>query len=79
MKPRDEGTVMEEQEQEQCAICLNEFEDFNNDATLLNCGCQQLYHNACIWEWLWEKRNFTCPICRFNFARATKKFAKDPR
>lgn len=34
--------VVEEQEQQQCAVCLNEFEDFDNDATLLNCGCQQL-------------------------------------
>lgn len=49
--------------------------------TMLLCwivGVSNFYHNACIWEWLWEKRYFTCPICRFNFATATKNFVRDP-
>ncbi|ESR43253.1 hypothetical protein CICLE_v10013353mg [Citrus x clementina] len=68
----------EEEEEEECAICLKKFENIDNEATSLNCPCQFLYHHECIWRWLRELRNYSCPVCRKNFAHGTEHFARSP-
>ncbi|KAK9196668.1 hypothetical protein WN943_004798 [Citrus x changshan-huyou] len=65
-------------EDEECVICLKKFENIDNEATLLNCQCQFLYHHDCIWRWLRELKNYSSPICRTNFARGTQHFAQTP-
>ena len=53
-----------------CAICLCEFE---NEKKTLRCGHQ--FHESCILEWL--SRSSTCPHCRKNVGRATRRWADE--
>ncbi|KAI4385105.1 hypothetical protein MLD38_003166 [Melastoma candidum] len=45
---------------EECVICLAEFEDGEVCQVLAN--CQHVYHRECIYEWM--SRSSCCPICR---------------
>jgi len=53
----------QETEQDQCMICLADFED-GEDCRRLPCG--HLYHMSCIDEWL--HRCTDCPLCKDNVA-----------
>ena len=61
--PDVEAPVPVEEDESDCAICL---EDFSGDATKINIGvltsCGHYYHFECLWEWL--RMQLSCPICR---------------
>lgn len=45
--------------EEQCSICLDEFIE---NETLFQLNCQHYYHEKCLKGWLKNNRN--CPMCR---------------
>ncbi|XP_028754100.1 uncharacterized protein LOC114749070 [Neltuma alba] len=47
----------------QCSICLESFDDDDEDVSAL--PCHHFFHNDCIAKWL--KTGHTCPLCRFQF------------
>jgi len=51
-----------------CAICMC---DFGSEKKTLRCGHQ--FHEGCILEWL--SRSSTCPHCRLDVGRATRRWA----
>lgn len=61
----------EEEEQETCRICLDEFE--NNQRKILECG--HSYHEHCLNEW--RRENNTCPICRSEIKIRTSRYLYD--
>lgn len=53
-------------QESQCAICWNEFND-NETVTPLHCDERHLYHTLCIESWI-KKGNNSCPLCRKQIA-----------
>ena len=53
----DIKNVTEEQKQDQCAICL---ENFENTAAFLP-NCRHFFHQTCIERWRSQKNS--CPLC----------------
>lgn len=57
-----------ESKEKTCFICLgdeNSSEEPLVDSKLLrNCGCKFFVHPACWNEWMKEKSDYDCPICR---------------
>ena len=53
-----------EEENKECAICLEIFEKGNK---IISLPCVHIYHDNCIKEWL-LKKNF-CPICKYEFTK----------
>ena len=51
-----------------CFICLDEENDIGEplvDSKLLrNCGCRFFVHPQCWNEWIKDKTDYDCPICR---------------
>ncbi|XP_038975401.1 E3 ubiquitin-protein ligase Praja-1-like [Phoenix dactylifera] len=45
--------------QEECVICL---EEFNTEAKVSQMSCSHLFHSRCIAQWL--ERSHLCPLCR---------------
>jgi hypothetical protein len=70
MKASDStNSLTELTEVKSCFICLesdtNSFGEPLVDSQLLrNCGCRFQVHPACWNEWLKEKSDYDCPICR---------------
>ncbi|XP_059277820.1 probable E3 ubiquitin-protein ligase RHB1A [Lycium ferocissimum] len=54
--------IVDDEEQETCAICLLEYKDENTISTL-QCGHE--FHSGCIKKWLQRKKS--CPFCRASF------------
>ncbi|WVQ74747.1 hypothetical protein IAR50_004352 [Cryptococcus sp. DSM 104548] len=52
-------------EEQQCPICLVEFED-GDDLRVLPCERTHMYHRACIDPWLLRVSG-SCPLCRKDF------------
>lgn len=48
-------------EEERCSICLENFEDDEDD--VLAMLCDHMFHKDCIAKWL--QSNYECPLCRF--------------
>ena len=57
------GSGAGREQQQQCSVCLAEFEDGEAVRTL---PCFHSYHAECIDRWLGTHR--TCPICKFEIA-----------
>lgn len=55
-------------EKEECFICLSVENDFEeplvSSKLLRTCGCKFTVHPACWNEWLKDKSDYDCPICR---------------
>lgn len=51
--------------QENCAICLEKFEDGDEACTSNNQNCKHVFHHECIFEWL--LKNEDCPCCRRTY------------
>ena len=54
-----EKQQIEEEQIEECSICLEKLEK-NNSVVILECGHK--FHDKCIKNWMKIKK--TCPICR---------------
>ena len=54
-------------EEDQCAICMEQFLDEKNSVLKLN-KCNHLFHKDCIRKWTLD--NQTCPICRTNINKS---------
>mmetsp|Transcript_34544 Transcript_34544/g.39126 ORF Transcript_34544/g.39126 Transcript_34544/m.39126 type:complete len:194 (-) Transcript_34544:249-830(-) len=48
--------------EELCPLCHEEYSQANNDASLCMLGCEHVFHEKCLLDWLYI--NPTCPICR---------------
>lgn len=55
----------EEGAEDQCPICLVEFED-GDDLRVLPCEKEHVYHQGCIDPWLLQVSS-SCPLCRKDF------------
>ena len=69
MKPSDStNSLTELTGKDECFICLsneNDKEEPLVDSRLLRtCGCKFSVHPACWNEWLKDKTDYDCPICR---------------
>jgi hypothetical protein len=69
MKPSDStNSLTELTGRDECFICLsaeNDKEEPLVDSRLLRtCGCKFFVHPACWNEWLKDKTDYDCPICR---------------
>lgn len=53
--------LTEEQKQEPCAICYDEYQEFQQIREL-QCHGKHIFHQKCIASWF--DRNPTCPLCR---------------
>ncbi|MED6164500.1 hypothetical protein PIB30_090737 [Stylosanthes scabra] len=57
---------------EQCAICLEEFGDGNEDSSgeVVRTNCLHVFHERCIFRWLERcvkcESPYSCPLCRCN-------------
>jgi hypothetical protein len=59
-------------EVEDCAICLNKFENQDN-VVVFECDSMHIFHPECGSDWL--KTLAVCPLCRHDF---TSKILADP-
>jgi Ring finger domain len=50
-------------EEDQCAVCIGEFDDDDDDIAIL--PCQHKFHTTCITPWLTERQS-KCPLCKFD-------------
>ncbi|KAI8603257.1 hypothetical protein EDD21DRAFT_42590 [Dissophora ornata] len=50
-----------------CSICLCDYEDLEE---LRHLPCNHYFHKECVDEWLKLKR--TCPLCKYDIARASR-------
>lgn len=70
MKASDSVNSLTElnKEEKSCFICLDEENDVGEplvDSKLLrNCGCKFFVHPQCWNEWIKDKSDYDCPICR---------------
>ena len=70
MKASDSVNSLTElnREEKTCFICLSDESDTGEplvDSKLLrNCGCKFIVHPACWNEWMKDKSDYDCPICR---------------
>jgi len=60
--------VAEEMQQQECYICLEQFEDGDKIRTL---PCSHEFHNACVDKWLLQIHR-TCPCCRIDVCDAIR-------
>ncbi|KAK9115069.1 hypothetical protein Syun_021866 [Stephania yunnanensis] len=44
-----------------CVVCLCEMREGERVRKL---GCRHVFHKECLDGWLFDHRNFTCPLCR---------------
>ncbi|KAK9091402.1 hypothetical protein Sjap_024579 [Stephania japonica] len=44
-----------------CVVCLCELREGERVRWL---GCRHVFHKECLDRWLFDHRNFTCPLCR---------------
>ncbi|KAL7563624.1 hypothetical protein ACA910_013364 [Epithemia clementina (nom. ined.)] len=63
--------INEDDEQDGCVICLNQYEEGEIIAWSHNKKCEHLFHHQCIMEWL--LKHDECPICRNNFMLESTK------
>jgi hypothetical protein len=49
---------------EDCSICLENFNDTTKPPIILNCGHK--FHNNCLFGWCNDKQICTCPNCKQN-------------
>ena len=59
--------MMDQEDENTCPICLEEFED--NDEIVTTEHCCHTFHSACMLEWLLAKHTHrdtknSCPVCR---------------
>lgn len=52
-----------------CAICFEDIDDFN----CKRISCNHLFHKECLDRWILYKR--VCPMCREPVKKPTKKFS----
>ncbi|KAL7088637.1 hypothetical protein ACP275_13G140000 [Erythranthe tilingii] len=64
------GAAMDNQEEEECSICLMEFEKEDLVNKVPRCG--HVFHMECMEKWL-DRCQFTCPLCRSLLLHATNK------
>jgi hypothetical protein len=62
-----------EQQLEECAICLDEFEPGCRCRQL---PCQHVFHSACIGRWMIE-RSATCPLCKVDLYEEEEEESSD--
>lgn len=61
----NEDTNGEDEDQEQCAICLVEYEAGDEISWSHNKSCNHAFHRECIIDWLISHDE--CPCCRHNY------------
>ena len=54
--------IAKEEEHKQCSICLQKYRTGVYKRKLPN--CRHEFHKTCIDQWLYNDKNFSCPICR---------------
>ena len=72
MKPSDSTNSLSELNppEKSCFICLGTESDIDVEEPLVdsqllrNCGCKFSVHPACWNEWMKEKSDYDCPLCR---------------
>ena len=57
-----EESSLAEDEEHQCAVCLDGFE---SDTEITALPCHHLFHTDCILPWLTERQS-KCPLCKFD-------------
>jgi Ring finger domain len=57
----DSDTELDEVDEDQCAICLGDFDE----SSLTALPCQHKFHTSCIAPWLTERQS-KCPLCKFD-------------
>ena len=60
--------------EEECPICLEIFEELEDDSLLCTLKCGHSYHKKCVNEWL--SKDSTCPSCRTIILNNMNKFIK---
>ncbi len=50
-----------------CNICLNEFRIGEEISESANSKCLHMFHTECIVDWLVERNDRPCPVCRRDF------------
>ncbi|CAL1370081.1 unnamed protein product [Linum trigynum] len=69
---RDQGD--ERRSSEECAICLEEFED--GDERSLLTACCHVYHTSCLQRWLAEAYKRSCPLCRAHIVTHDRAYGE---
>lgn len=60
-----ESPLHEKDEEIECVICMESFDQDTKKAYQLQCPCRNhFYHRSCITDWL--LKTSTCPICRVD-------------
>lgn len=57
---------------EECPICLEIFEESEDDSLLCTLKCGHSYHKKCVNDWL--TKDSSCPSCRAIILNNMKKF-----
>nr|XP_051230662.1 uncharacterized protein LOC127348800 [Lolium perenne] len=57
-----------ETREQDCAVCLEDFDEDGGDAELRTMRCSHSFHQRCIFRWLRVSR--VCPCCRFSLSSA---------
>jgi hypothetical protein len=57
---------------EECPICLEIFEELEDDSLLCTLKCGHSYHKKCLINWL--SKDSTCPSCRTIILNNVNKF-----
>ncbi|KFM63262.1 E3 ubiquitin-protein ligase listerin, partial [Stegodyphus mimosarum] len=54
---------------EECMICYYILHSSSLKLPKLSCHvCRKKFHSACLYKWFRTSNNFTCPLCRNEFA-----------
>lgn len=53
---------------DECFICLEAMEPLVDGSLLRSCGCKFMVHPDCWNQWMKDKSDFDCPICRRDSA-----------
>lgn len=61
--------------EQQCAICLTNYEDGDKVSGATNGSCKHHFHQHCLTEWLMRKDD--CPYCRQTILTIPKRVPKE--
>ena len=67
---REFSKTMDEEKQQFCSVCLEEFER-GEQIIQLRCNSMHIFHLECIQSW--AQRNRTCPLCRSDIRKQARE------